>query len=191
MFNHLDHLGCSEQNFLAMRLAVWFHDLYYDSQAPKGENEDQSCELVDVWFRELDDLRSLAEDDDQLIAKIKLYIQHTKTHQLTPVSATDHGNLLNGTSIARFLRADLAQFFNSPREYWQYLIQLRAEYSWVDDATWRRGRMRFLDEMLARTTLIPKMPHEVFDTYEQQARINLNNERVLLLENKSYLQWQF
>lgn len=187
-------MGCNADDFIAMHLAIWFHDLYYNSQAPKGENEDRSCELVDRWFVQQADLRVLAEKDQRLTERVKLYIQRTKTHEMLPTDDQPSNTVLNPVALARFLRADLDVFTQHPRRYWQYLIKLRMEYAWADDTQWRKGRITFLEGMLSKPEILPIATNEANEArsyaLHADARANLTTELTLLRENKSYLQWQ-
>lgn len=64
--------------------------------------------------------------------------------------------------------ADLAIIGASPEVYRSYLEQVRAEYAWVDDASWRAGRSRLLDDFLGRPRLYVTEP--AFVTLEEPAR---------------------
>mgnify|MGYP001559674616 CR=1 FL=1 len=191
MFGVLDLFGHNVEDFLSMHLAVWFHDLHYDCRAPKGENEDRSCELVTRWFSSRPDLARLAEKDNHLVERIQLYIQRTKTHELTADDASDSNHVLNPRCLMHFLWADLHVLSADAPDYWQYLVKLRTEYACFDDAQWRRGRINFLESMLARPSILAIRPGEDLPSEETWARRNLNFELQQLRENKSYLQWQF
>jgi predicted metal-dependent HD superfamily phosphohydrolase len=178
----LDYYGCDNVAFLSMHLAVWFHDLYYDCRSPKGENEDRSCELVDHWFATQPDLIQLAEADNRLVARIHIYIQRTKTHELTADDKAEaRNNVLNPRAIIKFLRADLNSFTLDSSGYWQYLVRLRAEYACYTDAQWQRGRINFLEGMLARSSILPSMPNEGPSDAELAAQRNLTKELNQLL----------
>ncbi|MDP9386495.1 MAG: hypothetical protein M3Q48_00850 [Actinomycetota bacterium] len=74
--------------------------------------------------------------------------------------------------------ADLAIIGASPEVYRSYLEQVRAEYAWVHDASWRAGRSRLLDDFLGRPRLYVTEP--AFVTLEEPARQNLRWERASL-----------
>lgn len=137
-----------------LRLAVWFHDAVYDTQA--GDNEERSAEYAAEAL-------GLLNIPMPLIARVCALILTTKTHQ-APDDDLD-GKLL--------LDADLAILGANPHEYGYYRHAIRREYAWVPDEHYRAGRIRVLETFLQRPTIYLTAP---FVSLEPLARNNLHWE---------------
>ncbi len=67
---------------------------------------------------------------------------------------------------------DLSIFGKPPERFDEYETQIRQEYSWVPEATFREKRAEILERFLARKRIYNT--EVVFVRYEQQARKNLH-----------------
>ncbi|AZB90369.1 metal-dependent hydrolase [Acinetobacter pittii] len=107
----------------AVALALWFHDVIYDPQAP--DNELKSAELFE----------QLMAQDLQLdtLQKIKRWILATQKH--APTDETDLQFLLD---------IDLAILAATPERFMQYEQQIQHEYSWVDPEVYSIKRKQVL-----------------------------------------------
>ena len=107
----------------AVALALWFHDVIYDPQAP--DNELKSAELFE----------QLMAQDLQLdtMQKIKRWILATQKH--APTDETDLQFLLD---------IDLAILAATPERFMQYEQQIQQEYAWVDPEVYSIKRKEVL-----------------------------------------------
>ena len=92
-----------------------------------------------------------------------MLILTTSAHQ--PDAADDEALLLSDV--------DLAILGAPPARYARYASAVRAEYSHVDDAGWRRGRGEVLTTFLDRPVLFH---HPRLDGWDARARRNLSGE---------------
>ena len=160
--NHISHVlipierfKLELQNPIAVKLAAWFHDFVYDSQA--SDNEFQSARLAKELLRELNISPSTIDRTQQLILA-------TKGHQIDP----------NDVDRSIFLDADLAILGSNPVQYQNYARSIRKEYSWVPDAEYQIGRTQVLENFLQRDRLY--CTDLLFDELESIARLNLIQE---------------
>ncbi|EJB8432496.1 metal-dependent hydrolase [Acinetobacter baumannii] len=107
----------------AVALALWFHDVIYDPQAP--DNELKSAELFE----------QLMAQDLQLdtMQKIKRWILATQKH-----GSTDE------TDLQFLLDIDLAILAATPERFMQYEQQIQQEYAWVDPEVYAIKRKQVL-----------------------------------------------
>ncbi|PCI25714.1 hypothetical protein COB57_00670 [Candidatus Peregrinibacteria bacterium] len=142
----------SLDNWPAVQLAVWFHDVIYDTQ--KKDNEKQSEEVA----REELAILNISED---VIESVSQLILATKKHE--KIRGFEDSGL--------FLDADLAVLGKDANEYQVYAEQIRSEYKWVDEDIYKIERVKILERFLAR-------PHVYFtpkirQSFEAQARKNI------------------
>jgi predicted metal-dependent HD superfamily phosphohydrolase len=154
----LDTVGASGLdvgNPAAVDLAVWFHDVIYDTRS--SDNEERSAAHAEAV------LRSLGVDA-VVRCEAQRLILLTKTHR---AAADDGDGLL-------LLDADLAVLGAPESAYDQYSRDIRREYAWVPDEDYRAGRQRVLRSFLDRPWIYQTQP--VRGRLEQQARHNLERE---------------
>ena len=138
--NHIDRLLTtidrteSLQNPTAVRLAVWFHDFVYDSQA--SDNEAQSAKSAE-------ELLTNIGISSKLIDRVQQLILATQGHQIDP----------HDPDRCIFLDADLAILGADPVQYQAYRRSIRREYSWASDAAYKVGRIQVLESFLQRDRL--------------------------------------
>jgi predicted metal-dependent HD superfamily phosphohydrolase len=132
----LEMLACLDQtdgrpeNPDALLLAVWFHDVVYDSRAPKGGNEQASAD----WLASV-----CAAPAAVPAARMILHSAH-------------HGPS-EDPDTRLFCDLDLYRLAGPYATFRRHGDDVRAEYAWVDDAAWIAGRGDFLHGMLARETI--------------------------------------
>lgn len=134
MLDMAAELSALTQDYRAVVLAVWFHDVIYDPQAK--DNEAQSA----VYAREV--LSALGETPRR-IDHVAALIEAT-VHQATTVTDPDMRVVLD---------ADLATMASPLAEYASYSRAIRQEYGYVDDAAYVDGRIRVLQHFLNRDPL--------------------------------------
>jgi predicted metal-dependent HD superfamily phosphohydrolase len=133
------------------RLAWWFHDAVYDTQA--HDNEAKSA----AWAREA--LAAVPTVAERVAALVE---------------ATEHGAREPVGDAALLVDVDLSILGADPAAYDRYEADVREEYGWVPDELWRAGRARVLRMLLDQT---PLYRTEVGAPWEGPARANL--ERAL------------
>jgi predicted metal-dependent HD superfamily phosphohydrolase len=145
----VDSLASFAQNLNTVKLAVWLHDLIYDSRA--SDNEVRSAEYAEECCSKL------AIPVHQLVSFL---ILKTKTHEA------------GGDPDAQvLLDADLAILGASELPYCIYADQIRMEYAWVPEPDYRKGRRQFLEGFLARPRIFHLLIH-----LEESARRNMAGE---------------
>lgn len=155
MFRVVSRLSPSPEMILSIRLAVWYHDVVYDPRAK--DNEMRSMEYM---MREL----SIAQVPDTHLDRVRTLILTTQYHN----------NPSNDIDIQILLDADLAILGASPERYQRYKRCIRQEYAHVEDADYRQGRARVLQQFLDR----PFIYHTPLmrEIGEDAARLNLQGE---------------
>lgn len=135
-----------------LELALWFHDAVYDPR--RQDNEERSARWAQASV--------LAAGCAQEVAdRVGALVLATRDHR-----ATD-GDI----DTRLMLDIDLSILGTSYARFDEYERQVRAEYAHVDDATFRAGRSRFVQELLARPALYATDVYR--DTLEARARENL------------------
>ncbi len=158
-YHTLDHVGAMlatgeslathARNLNAVKLAVWLHDVIYDSRA--SDNEERSAEYADQVCEKL------TIPQGREVASL---ILKTKTH--------DAGEDVDAQVL---LDADLAILGTNEPAYRTYADQIRQEYAWVPEPDYRMGRRQVLERFLAR----PKVFHFLVHL-EEPARRNIAAE---------------
>jgi predicted metal-dependent HD superfamily phosphohydrolase len=159
---HIEHLlsflkerQAEIKNWQDVQLAVWFHDVIYNTKAT--DNEIQSAQLAK------NELTLLGIPNDS-ITHVEKLIHTTITHQ--PIDGDSDSEF--------FLDADLSILGLSEKEYDKYAENIRKEYSWVSKDKYTAGRKNVLENFLARPRIyFTKDAHSKLDT---QARINIQRE---------------
>jgi predicted metal-dependent HD superfamily phosphohydrolase len=139
-----------------VHVGLWFHDVIYDTQ--RHDNEERSAEWARTAAREFG---ASAESAQRIYDLIML-----TRHAVAPV----------GIDAEVLVDADLSILGAQPERFQEYEAQVRNEYAWVPDVTFRPARARILKEFLGRPHVFATPPFR--ERYEAQARRNL--ERSLL-----------
>jgi predicted metal-dependent HD superfamily phosphohydrolase len=150
-FRQFEIAGYSARSPGAVGLALFYHDAIYDTHA--RDNEEKSAELVREMLLRVEAPAWILSYVPDLI----LVTRHTAMPQTTDQQlVVDIDLSILGAPKARF------------DEYEQ---QVRQEYSWVDEATFRAVRRKILEEFLARPAIYSR---KIFrDRFERTARENL------------------
>lgn len=134
--------------------AIWYHDAIYNPYSSK--NEEQSAALYRLTHK--DDLLYVREIEDAI-----LETAHHTTDLIEPTHTT-----------ALMLDIDLAGLGQSWETFADNSEDIRLEYNHLDDETFIRGRIKFLEAMKARKSLYyTKFFHH---TYELVAQTNVDSE---------------
>jgi predicted metal-dependent HD superfamily phosphohydrolase len=135
-----------------VRLAALFHDAVYDPT--RHDNEFASAQLARRVLGELGVSPGALDEVERLI-----------------MTTVDHA--ASDPAAAVLADADLAVLGADWTTYQVYVSGVRAEYSHVDDATWRVGRPAVLRRFLDRPAIYRTEPMQ---SREAQARSNLADE---------------
>lgn len=133
-----------------IELALWLHDLVYDSR--RQDNEAASAELARCWLTQAG-LAALAPRIEALIL------------------ATCHQATAGDPDEALLVDIDLAILASPAPVYARYEADVRAEYAWVAEPLFRAGRARLLHQLLAMPRLYQR--DELASDWEKPARKNL------------------
>lgn len=155
MFRVSSRLADFANDISAVQLAIWFHDAVYDPRA--NDNEARSAELANELLRPLGLPAQLLD------------------HVAALIRSTAHsGYVLVDADTAVLLDADLAILGADNRRYLRYAADIRREYDWVDEASYRDGRVNVLTNFLSRPRIFRTT--RMFEVAEQPARQNLAAE---------------
>ncbi|MEU8630086.1 hypothetical protein [Streptomyces sp. NPDC048669] len=159
VLDRVDTLAGHAADADAVRLAAWFHDAVY--RPDRSENEERSAVLAERALTE-------AGVPAGTTAEVARLVRLTVTHD--PADGDSNGEVL--------CDADLAILASPPKEYAEYAAQVREEYGFVPDETFREGRAAVLRQLLE----LPRLFRTPFGAaeWEPRARQNLLTELELL-----------
>lgn len=133
---HLNHMMENRTNnpfyySLEFRLAVLFHDIYYDPRS--NQNEEKSC---DFFNKTLNEYKYNLLVSDSVVEKVNKLILATKTPEKHLGKKTDEG---------LFVEKDFDIFnTNSLNEIMKYEDAISKEYQYVGYTEYKRKRLEFL-----------------------------------------------
>lgn len=139
-----------------VELAIWFHDVVYDTRA--SDNEQRSA----AWARNA--LHAMRVDG-HLLAPVEQCVLATQRHEVTSPQVAD---------LPLFLDLDLAILGAHEEIYHRYSQVIRAEYHWVPEAGYRAARAEMLRRFLDRPALFQTPAMAV--KFEARARHNIEWE---------------
>lgn len=151
--NIYDWVGRSNK-FSLLLLATIYHDIIYDTHS--SINEENSYKELENDFAKL----LLGHELDEL----KNLILGTKKHEVYN-SCFEH---------ELFLDSDLLILGSEKKEYSMYQTSIREEYSWVDESTYKKERIKVLESFLDRKNIY--YTYQMHNLYEEKARKNLSDE---------------
>ena len=137
---------------------LFYHDLIY--QTVGNKNEERSAAVA---VQRLAGLNVPAD----IIARCKMQILATKSHERTPDSDTNY-----------FLDADLAILGSPWPVYSAYYQSIRKEYARLPDIVYRPGRKKVIQRFLAMDRIFKT--GFFYDKCETRARYNLQKELAAL-----------
>jgi len=147
-FDGASHLATQP---VAVELGLWFHDAIYDTRA--GDNEEQSAALAEQCL-------IAAGADPDLRSAVRDLVLVTKTHE-----GSTHPD------APLLMDIDLSILGTNEVRFFEYEEQIRREYFWVPEATFRSKRAEILEHFLSRAVIY--RTSKFFETHEKQARANL------------------
>jgi predicted metal-dependent HD superfamily phosphohydrolase len=135
----------------AVELALWFHDIVYDTRA--ADNEEKSARLMQKLIGS-----ALAPGRADKVAAMIL--------------ATKHDAAPTEPDTQLVVDLDLSILGAAPAEFHRYDADIRREYQWVPVPQYRAGRKAVLQHFLDRSPLYHHAPLEA--RFETQAKRNLS-----------------
>ena len=145
------------EDIVALKTAIWFHDVVYNSL--KKDNETKSADWAVQFLQEV-------KADIILQEKVRYMIEKTQFH-MTIDSDEDFDTQL-------LLDLDLAILGQSTERYALYKDQVRKEYKWVPFLLYKRNRKKVLKKFL-EMSFIYRTPF-FRESLEEKARANLARE---------------
>lgn len=158
VLDSVEELADYAEDLDAVRLAAWYHDAVY---AGRPDDEELSAQLAES------DLTALAVPA-ALVAEVARLVRMTVEHDPAP-----------GDRNAEVLSdADLAVLALPPEQYRHNSALIRTEYAHVPDDTFRAGRAKVIENLLAGPDLY-RTP-QGRRRWEAAARANLSAELATL-----------
>jgi len=173
-YHNLDHVAALLRHaavhrahllqFHVVELAIWFHDIIYDTRS--GGNEVASAALAIAAMQ-------VMQVDPDIVSQVERCILATIGHAVTD---TDTDTAV--PDLPLFLDFDLAILGAPAEHYRHYREAIRKEYAWVPEQDYRAGRAGVLRRLLERPALYftPWMAARL----EAPARDNIESELLLL-----------
>ncbi|MFK7803098.1 MAG: N-methyl-D-aspartate receptor NMDAR2C subunit [Anaerolineae bacterium] len=152
-FNKLDEAADLVHNRLPLELAIFYHDVVYDPKASGGKNEQDSAIFADTALSRA----GLPNSEIAVVQHLILDTQHRD------ISQSADGRLLVDIDLT-ILGADEDRFQ-------RYEKEIRAEYSWVEEESYRAGRSAIMQGFLDREKIY--QTGYFYEKYEATARKNL------------------
>ncbi|MEX2673205.1 MAG: hypothetical protein WD294_13965 [Phycisphaeraceae bacterium] len=154
MFSWADRLGMVLSD--AQTLAIWCHDVIWESDAEDDRNEQRSADWLIAEARTL-------ELDEAVASEAAEAIRWTATHLTPEVPA----------AVAPVLDLDLAGFASEASVFRTQSAAVRKEMGHFDDAAFAAGTVKFFHALLARDRLYRT---EAAQVLEAPARAALTQE---------------
>ena len=152
VLDRLAEIGAAQPEVL---LAAWFHDAVYEGHP--GQDEERSALLADAELSALGVPAATCR----------------RVADLVRVTA-DHRAAADDVGAASLCDADLAVLAADADGYSRYTEGVRAEYSHLDDATFRAGRLAVLRTLMGREVLFQTAQGR--RRWEEAARRNVGAE---------------
>lgn len=149
---HLDRWKALCAQPALAELALWTHDLIYDTR--RQDNEAASAALTAGWLRQAGLEQHAVPVSEMVLAT---------THQ---APATGDAALV--------VDIDLSILATPPAVYDAYCAAIREEFAWVPETLFRQGRARLLANLLQMPRLYQR--EELAAFWEEPARSNLERE---------------
>jgi len=179
MIEKLDtHRGELEREDI-VELAIWFHDIEYDTTRPLGDNERASFVQLKAFSEEA---RAALADDGHLVhtdhalgrlamMQLEEWIRETSHHF---DGTLDHFLAAPQYDFDFFMDCDVCVLGLPTKEYEAYARDVRREYQHIPLALYRTKRTEVLTRFLAYEHLF--RTQEFRDKYDAQARANMRWE---------------
>lgn len=152
MLDNIKDFELPPKDRILLELAIWFHDLVYDTTFDK--NEQYSANAFEEFGKEI----GLKK---KYIRQVKSLIMIT-THKKLPL-----------TKLEKIIcDLDLREFVSDRQEL--NAVEVRKEYSHLSDEEWEKSRTEFVESMLGKRHIYHTKRYR--HMLEDQARLNLAKE---------------
>lgn len=148
----LDAYSSIAEDRLALEMAIWFHDVIYDTRSQT--NEADSADLME------DAVGRAGWGNLPLIKEIRALILDT-----------DHKGEPNRPDGQLIVDIDLAILGAQGDRFMRYEAGIRSEYAWVEEENYKKGRAAILTRFLERPQIY-RVP-SLTERFEVGARANL------------------
>jgi predicted metal-dependent HD superfamily phosphohydrolase len=148
----IESLSPHAEDYQAIQLAAWFHDVIYDVH--RSDNETQSAIYAGLALRELG-------IPAEIIAKVGYMIRATQHNRACPMDI----------DCQIMLDADLATFASNWEIQEEIERAIRQEYAFVPEEAYRQGRQLILQNFLKRERIY--CTELMFAEREEAARQNI------------------
>mgnify|MGYP001336116491 CR=1 FL=1 len=138
LVEHREHLGLSEEAFDLLVVALAYHDIVYDTGNTSAidTNEYLSAEFAKSELASLD-------LDEGFVEKVHLLIRQT-----------DHKDLLHPDYLCSVIRdIDLSGMASDYEAFAERSENIRKEYAQYDDEAFIKGRIEFMEQLIAGNKL--------------------------------------
>lgn len=152
----IDHMNAVRNPPAELGLAIWFHDAIYDPRA--SDNEARSA----AWAG----------------AVLDKAASRTKVERM--ILATQHTALPDDEASRLLVDIDLAILGVAEPRFSEYEAQIRREYAWLDEETYRPGRLKLLQAFSDRPFIYGTT--EFRSRFEPRARRNLERSINALIQ---------
>jgi predicted metal-dependent HD superfamily phosphohydrolase len=132
-FNVLDVEMAKFSGLGSIELALWYHDIVYDTKA--HDNEEKSAQIAEARIIRLGMPEAFAQQVGNLIR------------------ATTHKNVPGTREAQVLLDVDTVILSEPEAAFDKYEQDIREEYSWVPEADFKAGRTKVLESFLSRQWL--------------------------------------
>lgn len=142
-YHNLDHISDCLRQFDAVmeqaknadevELAIWLHDVIYDTHA--ADNEAQSA----AWAADVMTQDGINKAQIDRVCNLIL--------------ATAHSTLPTEADAQLLVDIDLSILGRREAEFDEYESKIRQEYAWVPEAAFKQGRIAVLESFLARNAI--------------------------------------
>ncbi|WP_417503038.1 N-methyl-D-aspartate receptor NMDAR2C subunit [Marinobacter sp.] len=152
---HLDSVRDQLTSFHVIEMAIWYHDVIYDTH--KNDNEAQSANYAFETLAKL----NISEENRNLVHKL--------------IMATKHPSIPDSLEERYLLDIDLSILGTSSEIFDVYEKQIREEYQWVPEIIYKEGRSKVLQAFLDQ----PAIYHTEIFFRERETLARRNLERVI------------
>lgn len=160
-----DKVSTETKDPLSLELALWLHDLIYDTNS--ADNEERSAEFASYLLNKLTLPQNITERVRELILATKHDGRESGRETAGPGDTADPD-----PSYIRDI--DLSILGAPPSEYKDYIEAVRKEYVQYSEKQFNKGRVTFLRQFLAKDRIYKT--GYFFSRYEDRARYNLSRE---------------
>lgn len=149
----LDCFSHLAENLHEIELALWFHDVVYDTR--RNDNEEESADIAYDFLESVNAAEEVIERIGNLILVTKNHLPRIRDEKL-------------------IVDVDLSIFGTNLKVFEEYDNSIRKEYSWVPVNQYHRARAEVLTNFLNREAIYSTSEFRSF--FERRARENISRK---------------